>query len=150
MMSPPLGSLPGRGCWRRRTRRSPWGRSRRPLVRPALINVTTIHTRNSFLWRELKCGLHWRDTDQNLAGHGNGNTPRPFPIPSIYSLHTCSARQRGEAACAAWGRLVLRSPNPLLSLRMITAAAPRQLTPIYPLPHVDRHLSDSAALVFAY
>ena len=49
-------------------------------------------------------------------------SPSPLYILTSYVL---GAGQRGEAACAAWGRLVLRSPNPLLSLRMITAAAPR-------------------------
>ena len=53
--------------------------------------------------------------------------PPPLPLSS-YSLHTCSRRGSGEASCAAWGRLLLRSPNPLLSLLMIAAGAPRQLT----------------------
>ena len=53
----------------------------------------------------------------------------PFPVYTHFVR-----RGGGEAACAAWGQLVLRwcfrSPNPLLSLPMIAAAAPRQLTPI--------------------
>ena len=89
---------------------------------------------------------HQQSEPSSLEVFVKVNIPAPFPFP-LYSFHTCLARRRRGSSCAAWGRLVLRSPNPLLSLLMIAAAAPRQLTPIPTPTHVDRHLSGSAALL---
>ena len=98
--------------------------------------------------RSLKCGDRSEPSLSKPSATERECTHPAFPFPFIYSLHT--ARQRSSRLCslgAIGASLVLRSPNPLLSLLMIAAAAPRQLTPIPALPHVDRHLSDSAALL---
>ena len=79
-----------------------------------------------------RCAYVWPRAHAQVLSESLRQFTHPA-LPFPYILASYAARQRSSRLCslgAIGASLVLRSPNPLLSLPMIAAAAPRQLTPI--------------------
>ena len=77
---------------------------------------------------------------------------REYTHPAFLSFYIYLLRTRRGSGVqplrAIRASLVLSLPKPsFVFAHMIAAAVPRQLTPIPTPTHVDRHLSDSAALL---